>query len=103
MADEYISRENGDRLGIVPNTTTQTLTNANTEYSVAITDHTKRLILKMRTLDNDFQYGWATGQLNMTVPAGFVRDISDIHLVGRTLFLKCADVAGKIIEIEYFT
>lgn len=103
MANEYISTENEQKLGVIPSTTTQTLTLQNTEYEVVLTARTKRLIMKMRTQDFDFQYGYATGALNMTIPAGFVRDISDIHLVGRSLFLKCADAAGKVIEIETFT
>jgi len=88
MSGEFISRENLDRLGIAPTTTTLTLTLSGTEYTYTVPDHTKRLVIKMRTLDNDFKYGWETGQLNMTVPAGFVRDFSDVHFVGKTLYAK---------------
>ena len=102
MANEYISRENMQRLGVIPNTDTLSLTLADTEYSYTVVDGTKRLIFKLRTQDGDVTYGWATGARNVTIPAGFVRDISDVHLVGRTLYVSC-NFAGKTLEIEYYT
>ena len=90
------------RLGVTPATTTLSLTTADTEYSFTIVDNTKRLIFKLRTQDGEVRYGWVTGSRNVTIPAGFVRDISDVHLVGRTLFVSC-NLAGTTLEIEYYT
>lgn len=103
MANEFISRENEDKLGVALNQDTVTLTNISTEYSWTVPNHTKRIVFKLRTLDVAFLYGWASGDLNITVPPGFVRDIADIHLVGRTLYFQCNDAAGKVVEIEYYT
>ena len=89
------------RLGVTPATTTLSLTTADTEYSYTVPDGTKRLIFKLRTLDGDVTYGWATGARNMTISAGFVRDISDINFVARTLFVSC-NLADKILEIETY-
>lgn len=102
MSDEYISRENYQRLGVIPATDTVSMTLANTEYSFAIPTGTKRLIFKLRTLDGEVSYGYTAGARNMTIPAGFVRDISDINWVGRTLYVSC-DLAGKTLEVEYYT
>ena len=99
----FLSRENLDKLGIIPAQDIKTLTNSATEYTFAIPDGTKRLIFGMRSGNYNFQYGWATGALNFTVPAGSYRDMDQIHLISQTLYLKCNDSAGEIIEIEFFT
>ena len=101
MADEFLSRENEQRLGVIPASTTLSLTLASTEYSYAIPTATKRLIFKLRTQDGEITYGWVAGTRNITLPAGYVRDLSDINFVGRTLYVSC-DLAGKTLEIEYF-
>ena len=104
MAGEiFISRENLARLGIDGSQATQTLTLANTEYSVSIASGVKRLIFGMRSGDYSFRYGFSAGATNFTVPAGSYRDISDVYLVSQTLYLICPDIAGKIIEIETWT
>ena len=100
--NEYISREAEAKLGKVLTQATVSLSSQSTEGSFTVPDHTKRIVFKMRTIDFAFVYGWATGSLNITIPPGFVRDISDIHLVGRTLFLQCNEAAGTIIEIETY-
>ena len=100
--DEYLSRENEQRLGVIPATDTLSLTLANTEYSWAVPSRVKRLIFKLRTQDGEISYGWVAGTRNITLPAGYVRDFSDVHLVGRTLYVSC-DLAGKTLEIEYLT
>ncbi len=99
---DLLSRETLQRLGVTPASTTLTLTLSATEYTYTIPDGTKRLIFKLRSGSYDFQYGWATGQLNITVPASVVRDMSDINLDSKTLFVKCNDAAGQVLEIEYF-
>ena len=106
MADDdtkrLISRENEDKLGRTPATDTVTLTLQSTEYTFAVPSGTKLLAIKMRTIDFDFVYGWATAELNITVAAGERRTIDMINLVDKTLYLQCNDAAGKTIEIEYF-
>ena len=100
--DNFISRENEEKLGRIPSTDTLTLTNQSTEYSIAILTGTKILAFKMRTIDFDAVYGFATGALNLTLNAGERRTIDNINLVDRTLFLRCNQAAGKIIEIEFW-
>lgn len=102
MGEVFISRENIAKLGLDPAQEPLTLTDANTEYSFEIPDGTKRLIIGIRSGGYSFRYGWATGNMNFTVPAGAFRDISDVHLVGKTLYAICPDAAGQILEIEYF-
>lgn len=99
----FISREALARVGIDGANTTQTLTNANTEYSYTVPDNVKRLIFGMRSGSYSFRYGWSAGQTNFTVPAGAFRDLSDVYLVSQTLYLICPDAAGETIELEYWT
>ena len=98
----FISRENIDRLGITGAQTTLTLTVAGTEYSYIVPEGCKRLIIGLRSGGYNFQYGWATGATQFTVPAGSYRDISDVYLSGHTLFVKCADASAQTLEIEYW-
>ena len=98
----FISRENLDRLGLDPTQTTLALTTAGTEYSFTVPDNTKRLIIGLRSGAYNFTYGWVTTTRNFTVPAGVYRDISDVYLVGKTLFVSCADASAQTLEIEYF-
>lgn len=106
MADDdpkrLLSRENTDRLGITPSTDTLTLTLQSTEYSFAVPSGTKILVIKMRTIDNDAIYGWATGALNITLAAGERRTIDNINLTDKTLYIRCNQAAGKVIEFEIF-
>mgnify|MGYP001572364151 CR=1 FL=1 len=100
--DNFISRENEEKLGRIPATDTLTLTAQSTEYSYAIPSGTKILAFKLRTIDNDVVYGFATGALNLTLNAGERRTIDNINLVDRTLFVQCNQAAGKVLEIEYW-
>src|SRR3990167_975446 len=105
MAGEiFISREALAKLGIDPAQDTLTLTALSTEYSFSVPTGTKRIIFGMRSGSFGFQYGWATGQLRFSVPAGVFRDVSDVYLVGETIYFQTADAgaAGSIIEIEYW-
>lgn len=98
----FISRENLAKLGINPSQDTLTLTLANTEYSIAVPNKSNRVIFGLRSGSYSIKYGWATGALNFTVPAGVFRDISDVYLVSQTLFFKCVDSAGEIVELEFW-
>ena len=105
MGSVFISREQFAKLGVTPAQTTKTLTLANTEYSVALPTGTKRVIFGLRSGSYSFRYGWATGETNFTVPAGAFRDVSDIHLddtTTTTIYFICPDVAGEVMEIEYW-
>lgn len=105
MAGEiFISRENLDKLGVDPVQNTVTLTSIDTEFSFTVPDNTVRLIFGMRSGSFNFQYGWATGALEFTVPAGAFRDISDVYLVGETIFFTVgAGGINSVIEIESWT
>lgn len=96
----FISRENIEKLGTIPTQATLTLTTAGTQYSYTIPDGTKRLIFGLRSGSFTFTYGFVDGTRNFTVPAGVFRDISDVHLNGRTLYVSCADSGGQTLEIE---
>ena len=102
MSAVFISRENVEKLGLDPVQTTVALTVAGTEYSFTVPDGTKRLIFGLRSGSYSFQYGWATSALNFTVPAGVFRDVSDVHMNGKTLFIKCADASSQTLEVEYW-
>lgn len=98
----FISRENLDRLGVAPAQDTKILTLQSTEYSWTVPDGCKRVVFGLRSGSYSLKYGWATAELNFTVPAGAFRDVSDIYLVSQTLWFKCDDAAGEVVEIEYF-
>lgn len=100
--DIYISRNNLEKLGTAPTQTTLTLTLANTEYSYTVPEGVKRLIIGLRSGSYSFRYGWVTTVTNFTVPAGSYRDISEVYLAGKTLFVICPDSAGETLEIEYW-
>lgn len=106
MADndpkKMISRENDQRLGRSGASDTVTLTDANTEYTWDAPSGTKKIILKLRTFDADFSWGFATGELNLTVIAGTTGIIDGVYLVDQTLYFSCT-TAGKVVEILYFT
>ena len=102
MGEVFISREQLAKLGIDPAQATLTLTTAGTEYSYTVPTRVKRIIIGLRSGSYAFTYGWATGDRQFTVPAGTYRDISDVYLVGKTLFVSCADAGAQTLEIEYF-
>ncbi len=98
----FISRENMEKLGIAPATTTLALTLSATEYAYTIPEGTKRLIFGLRSGSYAFTYGWATGVRNITVPAGSYRIVENVYLAGKILYVSCADAAGQTLEIEYW-
>ena len=103
MGEVFISREVRDRTSVDPDQDTLTLTNSSTEYTFTVPEKCKKIIFGMRSADADFLYGWATGELNITVRAGSYRIVEGVYLTGETLYFRCNDAAGKIIEIESWT
>jgi|GEM_PF-1643932 len=85
----------------------KTLTNADTEYSVTLPDHTKKLTFQCRTAD-DIRFAFEPGKVAtptepyITLKANSTYDEKDLDLVGKTLYLACS-VAGKVVEILVYT
>lgn len=81
-----------------------TMTLANTEYSQALPNGTKKLIMKIRTEDGTFRVAWEAGRVAtpvqpyLTVLDGGIYSEDAINLIGTTLYFASA-VNTKVMEI----
>jgi hypothetical protein len=88
--------------GRTPGIYNVTMTNANTEYSQALTN-CKKFIILMRENDTAFRIAFVTGKVAtstvpyFTVPEGSSYDEDNINFTG-TIYFACAS-AGKTIQI----
>jgi hypothetical protein len=88
--------------GRIPVIYNVTMTNANTEYSQALTN-CKKFIILMRENDTTFRIAFVTGKVAtptapyFTVPEGSSYDEDNINFTG-TIYFACS-LAGKIIQI----
>ena len=82
----------------------KTLTNANIEYSQALTANTREFRFRCRTL-YDVRYSFSTGKVAtptapyLTLPAGCDYCSDNLNLAATTLYLASA-TAGVVVEIE---
>lgn len=87
-----------------PTLTNLTLTNADTEYSVALPSSTRELRFRCRTLF-DVRYSFENGEVAgsadpyLTLPAGSDYFSDNNDLTGKTLYLA-TDEAGVVVEVE---
>lgn len=101
-----ISRETRDNVVLLPGTTSSvTLTLSGTEYTFSVPASTKKIGFQLRTQAYDLKYAWASGGVFITIPAGspgfFLNDVNATK-EGATLYLKCDDAAGQIVDIDYY-
>lgn len=81
--------------------TSVTLTLANTEYPYTIPAGTRQILFHLRSLGYNLQYSFTTGGPYRTVPAGGSRELTQIFIgAAKIIYLKCADSAGEIVDIE---
>ena len=90
--------------GTAPTHYNVTMTNANTEYSQALSANTKKFSLHTRDF-SAFRFAYVTGKVAgpvapyLTIPAGGEKVEELIQPAAITLYFASSDV-GKIIEIE---
>ena len=99
-----ISRNSLEVTGRTPATASVTLTDANTEYTVAFPARTVQIAFQLRDSAYDLKYAHASGGVFIVVPAGSPgRFINDIHTGDATLtmYFKCA-TAGQVLDYEYW-
>ena len=74
---------------------------ANTEFSQALTDNTKQLLLRCRG-DAKIQFTFVSGESGtkyITLEGRAVYQVSSLNLTSKTLYMQ-ADAASQVIEIE---
>jgi len=85
-----------------------TMTNADTEYSLALPTNTLKLLFRCQDNTITTRFSFITGKVAApttpyrTLFAGEVRDISGLNIITRTLYIACG-IAGHIMEIEVWT
>ena len=101
-----ISRHNLEILGRTPTTDSVTLTLADTEYTFAFPARCVKYRIQLRGSLYDLKYAHASGGVFMVIPAGSPGLTEEFINTGddtRTVYLKCTDAAGQIVDIEYYT
>jgi hypothetical protein len=80
----------------------KTLTDANTEYSQAVSADAKKVLIRERSGSYDVKLAYATGTsgtLYITLPAGSSKYLEGIWVRGLTLFMQSTQ-AGVVVEVE---
>lgn len=101
----HISRNSLEVTGRTPTTDSVTLTLVSTEYTFSLPAKCVQFGIQLRTGAYDLKYAYATGGVFMVVPAGSPGGfVNDIHTGDGTLtlYLKCDDAAGQIVDITYW-
>ena len=79
-----------------------TLTNQNVQYAYTLPDHTKSFSFHLRSGSYSLHYSLEAlaGGNYRTLEAGVPYNKNNLDLSGATLYLRCPDAAGEIVEIE---
>jgi hypothetical protein len=95
----------GKRSGTMLTEDTLTLTNANTQYTYVLPGGVKALSFRLRSGDYALQHSFqalSEGKYR-TLPAGVAYNRENIDIDVKTLYFRCVDNAGEIIELEIWT
>jgi hypothetical protein len=86
------------------------MADANTEYSYTFPSFVTGFYMKVRSVDAQFGYAWATGKLPtsgdgsayMTTTYNFLQSRPDVEVSNETIYFQ-SDTAGQVMEIEVYT